>query len=65
MSAHPENLQMQQYLGDGAYVGHDGHHVVLYPSDGVQHAYPVYLDPDTLNSFLLWVDDNLKTKVRA
>jgi hypothetical protein len=36
MSAHPEGLTHESYLGDGAYVGFDGYHVVIYTTDGIQ-----------------------------
>jgi hypothetical protein len=39
------------YLGDGAYVRHDGWNVVLYTSDGLLETNAVCLEPDVLAAF--------------
>jgi hypothetical protein len=46
----------QAYLGDGLYVDHDGYQVRLYASDGISVTNEVFLDPRTLESFLIWVE---------
>lgn len=57
MSAHPEGLTHESYLGDGAYVGFDGYYVVIYTTDGIQYTRPVYMEPGVLESFLRWSRD--------
>lgn len=48
-------LMSPSYLGDGAYAGFDGHHVVLYTHDGVRETNRVCLDPATLQAFEAWL----------
>lgn len=50
-----ENLEYKCYLGDGAYVGYDGYHVVIYTSDGVSVTNEVALEPKVLENFKEWI----------
>ena len=45
----------EDYLGDGLYVYHDGYHVWLYTSDGVEETNSVALEPAVLDAFNRWV----------
>ena len=55
MRGHPDGLTHQDYLGDGAYVGFDGYHVVLYTSDGISYTRPVYMEPNVVRGFQNWL----------
>jgi hypothetical protein len=57
MSARPDGLTHEAYLGDGAYVGFDGYHVVVYTTDGIRYTRPVYMEPAVLETFLQWARD--------
>lgn len=47
-------LRDVEYLGDGVYVGHDGHHVVLTTGSIAHPDNVVYLDPNVLAQFAKW-----------
>ena len=46
-----EKIKKEAYLGDGAYVHHDGHHVVLTTNDGIRETNRVCLEPACLRAF--------------
>lgn len=45
-------LEEKRYLGDGAYMTHDGYHIVLYTSNGISETNRVCLEPTVLQKFL-------------
>lgn len=44
------------YLGDGAYVEHDGYGLVLTTEDGVRVLNRVYLEPEVYDSLVRYVE---------
>jgi hypothetical protein len=42
-----ESLNDTEYLGDGAYIGHDGYQIWLLAHDGIEATAAVALEPDT------------------
>jgi hypothetical protein len=53
--ANPEGLDHRAYLGDGLYVGTDGHQIVLYAFDGIRVLNRVYLEDNVLKNFEFWL----------
>lgn len=47
----------KRYLGDAVYVEHDGFHVVLTTSDGMQVTNRICLEPGVIVSFNQWLVD--------
>jgi hypothetical protein len=45
------------YLGDGLYVSFDGYRIKLYASNGMIVTDEVFLEPDVLSYFLLYVKE--------
>ena len=58
----PIKLRDKRYLGDGAFVCHDGYHVWLITHDGHCETAHVALEPQVLSNFLVYVNE-LKEKV--
>lgn len=49
-------LKAKQYLGDGAYIHHDGYHVWLTTSDGTRDTNAIGLEPTVLTALLRELD---------
>lgn len=49
-------MKEEVYLGDGLYAYFDGFQIELYASDGRTKTDQVYLDGDTLQAFLRYVE---------
>lgn len=47
----------KQYLGDGVYVGFDGFVLVLSAENGVHATDTIYLEPQVLESLVLYIDE--------
>lgn len=43
------------YLGDGVYVEHDGYNIILTVHDGICEAQRIYLEPQVLDNFQLYL----------
>ena len=50
------DLEDQEYLGDGLYVGTDGFHLWLYTSNGILVTNKVALEPQVLANFLDYIN---------
>lgn len=48
-------LKRKQYLGDAVYVVFDGYHVVLTTEDGERTTNSIYIEPEVLHAFELYV----------
>ena len=48
----PDDLKDVEYLGDGLYIGWDGHQTVVYESNGVRATASLYFGISELNSFV-------------
>lgn len=48
-------LKMETYLGDGLYAAYDGYMVRLYASNGMQVTNEVWLEPEVLESFKIFM----------
>jgi len=46
-----------QYLGDGAYVAHDGYHVWLITWDGIRVGNKIALDPHVRASLIRYIEE--------
>jgi hypothetical protein len=46
----------QEYLGDGAYVHHDGFSIWLTTSNGIETTNEICLEPEVLAAFLAYVE---------
>jgi hypothetical protein len=55
----------ESYLGDGAYVYHDGFGVVLYTSDGIRETNRVVLEPNVLAEFKRWLMHTERAHAKA
>jgi hypothetical protein len=53
----------KRYLGDGAYVDFDRHHIVLTTEDGVRETNRICLEDEVLLEFERYVQD-LKAAIR-
>jgi len=42
------------YLGDGCYVKHDGHHVIIFTHNGIHSTNSVYMDENVFAALLNW-----------
>ena len=47
-------LEQRRYLGDGAYVGHDGFGVVLTTENGLAITNQIYLEPNVMIALITW-----------
>lgn len=47
--------KMEAYLGDGLYASFDGYMVRLYASNGMQVTNEVWLEPEVLESFKIFM----------
>jgi hypothetical protein len=45
----------KEYLGDGAYVRHDGYSFVLTTEDGIQATNTIYLEPEHIDMLVDYV----------
>lgn len=54
-----EKIKKKHYLGDGAYVHHDGWHIVLTTSDGISDTNTVCLEPSCMRLF-----DEYRTRLK-
>lgn len=50
-----KRLMDKHYIGDGAYVHHDGFNVWLTTSDGTRDTNRVCLEPSVMASFEAWM----------
>jgi hypothetical protein len=57
----PERI-LERYLGDGAYVYHNGYRICFYTRSGLRETNRVALDDDALAAFDRWRAD-LKTEM--
>ncbi len=48
---------MKTYLGDGCYADFDGYHVKLTTENGIRTTNVIFLDVDTLDAFLTFVQE--------
>jgi hypothetical protein len=66
MKGEPMTIDKAVHLGDGAYVHHDGFHVVLTANhhDPVHATDKVHLEPRALEMFLDWITANYNIEIK-
>jgi hypothetical protein len=52
MSLNKDRFQDVQYIGDGAYAGHDSFQVWVWASDGIHDTPPVALESGAMQSLV-------------
>jgi len=50
-----KDLQDAKYIGDGAYVGHDGYQIWVLAHDGINTTNAVALEPDAADTLELYL----------
>lgn len=51
----------KEYLGDGVYIDHDGYQFKLTTEDGYSETNTIYLDPQVVDSLLLYIAKRIST----
>lgn len=51
-----KKLETKEYLGDGVYVKHDGHNIILTTENGISTDNTIYLDLDVIHSLITYIE---------
>ena len=53
------------YLGDGAFIEHDGYSFILYTDNGYRRVNEIFLEPDMAEEAVKYIQKERKARVDA